>query len=447
MVVKPTFLHSLKKQIGGYEVALSDLTGPQAATFLADNLWLIVSSCFTFLITIGLSMVQSGFTKKTTLVTTMFSTLLTTALSYTIYWVIGYSLMYGGSVLDGWLYFQGLFVDPDPSDAWGCVGNGETGCLVPAVDFFFQASFATVAASIVYGLVAERIKLWAHLFFITIFSGFIYPISGSWQWNGDGGWLSELGFIDFAGSSIVNLVGAWAGLTSALLLGPRTGKYIDGEVTTNVNHNKKMAGTGSLLILLGWMFFNGGSELAMDQYVAYVLCTTILSAVGGIIGSTIMATLMNEKNIDLNYIINGLIGGCVSISAGCGNMTWAGAWLTGFVGGLIVPLSIAMVENSGIDDPVGAFTAHGVCGTWGTLAIGLWGVDGMDPGAAGIGLFNGGGISQLGIQALGAAGYTIWTILTTSLTVNVMKLIGDIRVSQEQEANLDQLLFDQKNFN
>jgi Amt family ammonium transporter len=216
--------------------------------------------------------------------------------------------MYGGSVIDGWVYFQGLFVDPDPSGALECAAAGDTGCLVPAVDFLFQSAFAGTAATIVSGLVAERVKFGEFVVFSIVLTAFIYPIAGSWQWNG--GWLSELGFIDFAGSSIVHSVGGWAGLVGAMLLGPRIGKFVDGKAQAMPGHNMAIATLGALILWIGWYGFNPGSELAMDQYVGYVIVNTMLSAIGGIIGVTLIYAVL-QKKISLSMIINGLIAGCV----------------------------------------------------------------------------------------------------------------------------------------
>jgi len=410
---------------------LSDLTGPQAATFLADNLWLFIATILVIFMNAGFAMVEAGMCRQKNAVNILAKNLFVFALAVTAYWVVGYSLMYGDSVADGWLYFQGLFVDPDPSAAFECAAAGETGCLVPSVDFLFQAAFAGTAATIVSGLVAERVKFGEFVVFSLVLTAFIYPIAGSWQWNG--GWLSELGFIDFAGSSIVHSVGGWAGLVGAMLLGPRIGKFVDGKAQAMPGHNMAIATLGALVLWIGWYGFNPGSELAMDEYVAFVAVTTTLAAAGGAIGATIISTVTSGKP-DLTMIINGILAGLVSITAGCGNMTFTGAWLAGFAGGVIVVFAVAALDAAGIDDPVGAFSVHGVCGVWGTVVIGLWGVDSMDPGAVGIGLFNGGGLGQFLIQSLGAAAYGIWTVVTCWIAWSIIGgLFGGIRVSEDEE--------------
>ena len=415
------------------EVGLSDLSGAQAASFLADNLWLFVATILVIFMNAGFAMVEAGMCRQKNAVNILAKNLFVFALAVTAYWVVGYSLMYGGSLVDGWLYFNGLFVDPDPSSALACAAGLAEDCsqLVPAVDFLFQAAFAGTAATIVSGLVAERVKFGEFVVFSLVLTAFIYPIAGSWQWNG--GWLSELGFIDFAGSSIVHSVGGWAGLVGAILLGPRIGKFVDGKAQAMPGHNMAIATLGALILWIGWYGFNPGSELAMDQYVAYVAVTTTLAAAGGAISATVFSTITSGKP-DLTMIINGILAGLVSITAGCGNMTFVGSWTAGAVGGIIVVLSVAALDAAGIDDPVGAFSVHGVCGVWGTVVIGLWGVDGMDPGAAGIGLLNGGGISQFFIQALGAAAYGLWTVFTCWIAWKLIgSFFGGIRVSEAEE--------------
>ena len=415
---------------------IEDLTGLQLTSFLADNLWLLIAAILVIFMNAGFAMVEAGMCRQKNAVNILAKNLFVFALAVTAYWFIGYSLMYGDSVAGGWLYFKGLGFDPAAADAIACAAADKADdCvqLVPAVDFLFQAAFAGTAATIVSGLVAERVKFGEFVLFALVLTAVIYPISGSWQWNG--GWLSELGFIDFAGSSIVHSVGAWAGLVGAMLLGPRIGKFIDGKPQAMPGHNMAIATLGALILWIGWYGFNPGSELAMDQYVAYVAVTTSLAAAGGAIGATVISTITSGKP-DLTMIINGILAGLVSVTAGCGNLTMIGAWIAGLVGGIIVVFAVSALDAAGIDDPVGAFSVHGVCGIWGTLVIGLWGVAGMAPDemSAGIGLFNSGSFSQLGIQAVGCAAYAIWTVVTCWIAWSVIgSLFGGIRVTEKEE--------------
>ena len=327
--------------------------------------------------------------------------------------------------------------------------------LVPTVDFLFQAAFAGTAATIVSGLVAERIKFGEFVIFALVLTAVIYPVAGSWEWNG--GWLNKVGelyteasaaaagdpelagtaihpFIDFAGSSIVHSVGAWAGLVGAMLLGPRIGKYVGGKAQAIPGHNMAIATLGALILWIGWYGFNPGSQLQMDHWVPYVAVTTTLGAAGGAIGATVISTITSKKP-DLTMIINGILAGLVSVTAGCGNLTMVGAWVAGLVGGIFVVFSVAALDAAGIDDPVGAFSVHGVCGVWGTIVIGLWGFDIQGDGS-GLGLLVGGGINQLGIQALGAAAYAIWTLVTCFIAWQVIgALFGGIRVTEQEESD------------
>jgi len=395
------------------------------AAFLANNFWLLIDTILVIFMNAGFAMVEAGMCRSKNAVNILAKNLFVFALAVTSYWVIGYSLMYGGSGADGWLYFGGLFFDPTvTADMVTDAG------LVPTVDFLFQSAFAGTAATIVSGLVAERVKFGEFVVFAIVLTAFIYPIAGSWKWNG--GWLDSLGFVDFAGSSIVHSVGAWAGLVGAMLLGPRIGKYSDGKPQAMPGHNMAIATLGALVLWIGWYGFNPGSQLAMDQWVPYVAVTTTLAAAAGAIGATIVSTLTSGKP-DLTMIINGILAGLVSITAGCGDMTLAGAWFAGLVGGIIVVFSVAALDAAEIDDPVGAFSVHGVCGVWGTVVIGLWGTAVQGDGA-GMGLFNGGGISLLLIRALGAAAYAIWTLVTCWIALSVIGgLFGGIRVSEEEE--------------
>ena len=401
-----------------------------SAQFLANNLWLLVATILVIFMNAGFAMVEAGMCRQKNAVNILAKNLFVFALAVTAYWFCGYSLMYGDPVAAGWLYFNSLFFDPTVTPEI-ISSDG----LVPTVDFLFQAAFAGTAATIVSGLVAERVKFGEFVIFALVLTAVIYPISGSWQWNG--GWLSEMGFIDFAGSSIVHSVGAWAGVVGAMLLGPRIGKYVNGKTQAMPGHNMAIATLGALILWIGWYGFNPGSELQMDQYVAYVAVTTTLAAAGGAIGATVISTLTSGKP-DLTMIINGILAGLVSITAGCGNMTMVGSWVAGLIGGIIVVFSVAALDAAGIDDPVGAFSVHGVCGVWGTVVVGLWGVKGMSPEdfSVGIGLFNGGGFSQLGIQALGAGAYAIWALVTCWIAWSVIgALFGGIRVTEEEEIN------------
>ena len=418
--------------------------------FLANNLWLLVATILVIFMNAGFAMVEAGMCRQKNAVNILAKNLFVFALAVTAYWFVGFSLMYGNSVVDGWLYFKGFFFDPTVTAE---IISGDK--LVPTVDFLFQAAFAGTAATIVSGLVAERIKFGEFVIFALVLTAVIYPVAGSWEWNG--GWLNKVGelyteasaaaagdpelagtainpFIDFAGSSIVHSVGAWAGLVGAMLLGPRIGKYVGGKAQAIPGHNMAIATLGALILWIGWYGFNPGSQLQMDHWVPYVAVTTTLGAAGGAIGATVISTITSKKP-DLTMIINGILAGLVSVTAGCGNLTMVGAWVAGLVGGIIVVFSVAALDAAGIDDPVGAFSVHGVCGVWGTIVIGLWGFDIQGDGS-GLGLLVGGGINQLGIQALGAGAYAIWTVVTCFSAWQVIGAVfGGIRVTEQEESD------------
>ncbi|GCE64608.1 ammonium transporter [cyanobiont of Ornithocercus magnificus] len=399
---------------------------PELSTaFLANNLWLLIATILVIFMNAGFAMVEAGMCRQKNAVNILAKNLFVFSLAVTAYWFIGYSLMYGDVVVPGWLHFRGLFFDPNVTPEMVAEGK-----LAPTVDFLFQAAFAGTAATIVSGLVAERIKFGEFVIFSLVLTAVIYPISGSWQWNE--GWLAKLGFIDFAGSSVVHSVGAWAGLVGAFLLGPRIGKFIDGKTQAIPGHNMAIATLGALVLWIGWYGFNPGSELAMDQWVPYVAVTTTLGAAGGAIGATATSTLTSGKP-DLTMIINGVLAGLVSITAGCANVTMVGAWFAGLVGGVIVVFAVAVLDFAKIDDPVGAFSVHGFCGIWGTLVIGLWGFNIQGDGAP-LGLFVGGGISTLGIQAIGCAAYAAWTLTSCWVAWSIIgALFNGIRVSEDEE--------------
>ena len=403
---------------------LPELTG----AFLANNMWLLVATILVIFMNAGFAMVEAGMCRQKNAVNILAKNLFVFALAVTSYWFIGFGIMYyGKEIIPGVLYFNGFFFDPAVtaemiSDA----------ALVPSVDFLFQAAFAGTAATIVSGLVAERIKFGEFVIFALVLTAFIYPVAGSWKWNG--GWLDQMGFIDFAGSSIVHSVGAWAGLVGAMLLGPRIGKHVGGKAQAIPGHNMSIATLGALILWIGWYGFNPGSQLAMDQWVPYVAVTTTMGAAGGAIGATVISTITSKKP-DLTMIINGILAGLVSVTAGCGELTFVGAWVAGLVGGILVVFSVAALDAAGIDDPVGAFSVHGVCGVWGTIVIGLWGFDIQGDGS-GLGLFVGGGINQLGVQALGAGAYAIWTVVTCFIAWQVIGAVfGGIRVTEQEESD------------
>ena len=375
-------------------------------------LWMLLSGILVFFMQAGFTLVESGMTRSKNAVNIAMKNLLDICVGSISFWLIGYSLMYGDTS-NGWFFWSGLF-------------QGE------GADLFFQTMFAATAATIVSGAIAGRTKYTTYIIFSVVITAFIYPISGGWQWQGEG-WLTKLGFIDFAGSSIVHSVGGWAALVGAIMVGPRIGKFVNGKVLPIPGHNQILATLGVFILWLGWFGFNGGSQLAWGGADAVgasnvVLITNLAAAAGGL-GALITTWIWYGKP-NLSQTLNGALAGLVSITAGCGNMSDIGAVMAGLIGGILVVFSIEIIEKKlKIDDAIGAASVHGVVGVWGTVVIGLWGINGD----TGIGLFNGGGASQLGVQALGALAYAVWAVVLSFIVFGILKATMGLRVSKEVE--------------
>ncbi|MDG1653177.1 MAG: ammonium transporter [Flavobacteriaceae bacterium] len=375
-------------------------------------LWMLLSGILVFFMQAGFTLVESGMTSSKNAVNIAMKNLLDICVGSLTYWLVGYSLMYGDTT-NGWFFWGGLF-------------QGE------GADLFFQTMFAATAATIVSGAIAGRTKFETYAIFTLVMTAVIYPIAGGWQWQGSG-WLTNLGFIDFAGSSIVHGVGGFAALVAAYMVGPRIGKYVNGETIPMPGHNQIIATLGVFILWLGWFGFNGGSQLAWggDDAVgaSTVVLVTNLAAAAGALGALITSWLYLKKS-NLSMSLNGALAGLVSITAGCGNMTAGGAVMAGLIGGIIVVFSIEFIEKKlKIDDAIGAVSVHGIAGFWGTIVIGLWGVDGD----TGIGLFNGGGASQFIAQLTGAVAYMVWAIVLSFIVFSVLKYTIGLRVTEEEE--------------
>jgi Amt family ammonium transporter len=402
--------------------------------FLANNFFLFICAVLVIFMNAGFAMVEAGLCRQKNAVNILFKNLLVFAVAVSAYWFIGYKLMYNADwVIPGWLKFGGIFFDPTVTPEMVTEG-----ALVPSVDFLFQAAFAGTAATIVSGLVAERIKFAEFVVFSLLLVGVVYPIMGSWQWNFaddagvGGGWLSNLGFIDFAGSTIVHSLGAWAGIVGTALLGPRIGKFVGGKPQAIPGHNLAIATLGCLILWIGWYGFNPGSWLSLAPEVPYIAVTTTLGAAGGAIAATLTSQLpgmgpdKRPGKPDLTMTINGILAGLVGVTAGCDGFSMPGAWVVGFIAGVIVVFSVAFIDSLKIDDPVGAFSVHGSCGVWGTLAVGLFNVD--------KGLLTGHGFSQLGIQIVGVVAYAVVAVIASWILWSIIgSIFGGLRVTEEEE--------------
>jgi len=382
-------------------------------------LWMLLSGILVFFMQAGFTLVESGMTRSKNAVNIAMKNLLDICVGSLTYWFVGYSLMYGDSS-NGWFFWSGILQ-----------GDG--------ADLFFQTMFAATAATIVSGAIAGRTKYSTYAIFTVVMTAFVYPIAGGWEWNG--GWLNttfDAEFIDFAGSSIVHGVGGFAALVAAFMVGPRIGKFVDGKVIPIPGHNQILSTLGVFILWLGWFGFNGGSQLAWgggDAVAASaVVVVTNLAAAAGALGALITTWIWYGKP-NLAQTLNGALAGLVSITAGCGNMTEGGAVLAGLIGGVIVVFSIEFIEKKlKIDDAIGAASVHGVAGFWGTVVIGLWGVNGDEA----IGLFNGGGSAQFVAQLVGALSYMVWAVVLSFIVFGILKATIGLRVTEEEEiAGLD----------
>ena len=381
-------------------------------------MWITIAGFLVFFMHAGFTLVEAGFTQSKNAVNIAMKNLMAISVGTIVYWLIGYSLMYGEST-NGFFRWSGFFTETAPHD------------------LFFQTMFAATCATIVSGAVAGRTKYSVFAIFAVIITGFIYPIAGGWEWNPDG-WLNSADFmptefIDLAGSSIVHAVGGWAALVGAYMVGPRLGKYVKGKVEAIPGHNKVLATLGVMALWFGWFGFNGGSQLAWggDNTVTAttIVLLTNLSAAAGAVGALFTTWVWYGKP-DIVQTLNGALAGLVSITAGAANMNPFGAFFAGLIGGIIVVFAIEFIEKKlKIDDAIGASSVHGVVGVWGTLVIGLWGIDSK----GGIGLFNGGGTDQLISQLIGALAYTLWAVLLAYISFYILKISIGLRVTKEED--------------
>lgn len=381
-----------------------------------DNIWVLVAAILVIFMNAGFGMLETGFCRQKNAVNILSKNLIVFGLATLAFWAIGFSFMFGGG--SPFIGGGGWFLTGSP-ETYGLDG----GTLTIDTFFLFQAAFAATAATIVSGAVAERVKFNDFLIFSLLLTGISYPITGHWVWSGDG-WLGAAGFSDFAGSTVVHSVGGWAALMGAAFLGPRIGKYQDGQVNALPGHNMSIAMLGCLILWIGWFGFNPGSELAADSAVPFIAVTTNLSAAAGGVAATLTAWALSGKP-DLSMIINGILAGLVGITAGCAGVNYLGAVIIGLIAGVLVVFSVGFFDSIKIDDPVGAVSVHLVCGIWGTLAVGLF--------DTASGLFFGGGFAQLGAQILGILSIGLFTVVASSIFWLILKSTMGIRVSPEEE--------------
>lgn len=400
-----------------------------ASQVVLDNIWVLIAGILVFFMQAGFGLLEAGLTRAKNVANIMMKNLMDCMVGVLAFLAVGFSIGFGGEQLGGWFGWGG-FGTPGLEDATAlAVGN-----LSPATFFFFQAAFAATAATIVSGAMAERTKFVSYFVYSIGITALIYPVVLSWTWGG--GWLAqrEHPFSDFAGSTIVHATGGWAALMGAIVLGPRLGKYgEDGKPRAIPGHNIAYVVLGALILFIGWFGFNPGSELAADEFVTQLAVKTLVAACAGAVAAMVVNWAVDKKP-DVSMAANGLLAGLVSITAPVGTVTTPVAVLIGAVGGVIVVGSVKFFDRVRVDDPVGAISVHGVCGTWGTLSIGLFArYDDAFLGREDAGLLYGGGVDQLVTQLLMVLAHGVFVCAAADLLFLAIKKTIGLRVSPEEE--------------
>ncbi|MEM1212356.1 MAG: ammonium transporter [Planctomycetota bacterium] len=381
-----------------------------------DTLWILMAAALVFMMQAGFLCLETGMTRSKNSINVALKNLADLGVSVIVFWLVGFGLMFGAS-WSGWLGSSQFLPEVGQGDPW----NGAF--------FVFQLMFCGTAVTIVSGAVAERVKFAGYLA-IAALVAVIYPVYGHWVWGGaltgQNGWLAEIGFVDFAGSTVVHSVGGWAALMACLIIGPRIDRFgPNGRPRYTPGSNMPIAILGGLLIWFGWIGFNGGSTLALDNSVPGIIADTMLAAVGGLIVTAMLGWVLHGY-LQPSYIINGALAGLVAITAGCHAVPGWAAIVIGMGGGLVCYLVYEWLLRLKIDDVISAVPVHLAAGIWGTLAVALFG----DPAALGTGL---GMWSQLGVQAIGIAAAGVWTVCTAGPLLYVMNRVFGLRVTEEAE--------------
>ncbi len=403
-------------------VASAQEAGGNAADhtqFILTSVLFLVGGFLVFWMAAGFAMLEAGLVRSKNVTMQLTKNIALFSIAAIMYWMTGYGIMYPGEwLIQDWLgpLFSLTSLDP--------VGVGadavDVGYASGASDFFFQLMFCATTASIVSGTLAERVKLWPFLAFVVVLTGFIYPIEASWQWGG--GWLSQMGFSDFAGSTLVHAAGGFAALAGALVLGPRLGKYKDGRTVPMPGSNLALATLGTFILWLGWFGFNGGSQLAMGTIsdvsdVARIFANTNMAAAAGAIVALVVTQLMYKK-VDLTMVLNGALAGLVSITAEPLAPSLFHSLLIGGVGGVIVVYAVPMLDKLRIDDVVGAIPVHLIAGFWGTFIVAWTNKD-----------------ASFVTQIIGFAAIGAFVFVVSFVFFYLIKAIMGLRVSEEEEVN------------
>ncbi|MFQ5471650.1 MAG: ammonium transporter [Dehalococcoidia bacterium] len=398
-----------------------------------DTAWLLIAAVLVFMMQAGFAMVEAGFVRSKNVTNILMKNVMDVAVGAIAFWAVGWAIAYGvsgessnGLIGDGQFFLSGF----DDYASW-----------------FFQFAFAATAATIVSGAMAERTRFRAYLFYTVFITAIIYPVVVHWAWDGNG-WLTAFredtfmaaGYIDFAGSGVVHVVGGFAGLMGAIIVGPRIGRFAKGTVNAIPGHNISIAVLGMFILWFGWYGFNPGSTLGLTgglyEIAARVAVTTTLSAAAGGATAALASKLMTGK-YDMGFVVNGALGGLVGITAATATVDPWAAVVIGAVSAFVVMGGVRMLDSLGIDDPVGAVSVHGFAGVWGVLAVGLFSSQDLMLNAYGTdayyGLFLGGGFEQLGAQFVGIAAIAVWTLAAAGVLFVAIKYTIGLRVSEEEE--------------
>ncbi|WP_109562796.1 ammonium transporter [Jannaschia seohaensis] len=389
--------------------------------YIMTTLLFLVGGFLVFWMAAGFAMLEAGLVRSKNVTTQLTKNMGLFSIAAIMYWLVGFNLMYPG---DGWIMagYVGPFFSITSLEPVGLAADAAAlDYASVASDFFFQLMFCATTASIVSGTLAERIKLWPFLIFVVVLTGFIYPIEASWQWGG--GWLSEAGFSDFAGSTLVHAAGGFAALAGAIVLGPRLGKYAkDGSVVAMPGSNLALATLGTFILWLGWFGFNGGSQLAAGTVgditdVGRIFANTNMAAAAGALAALILTQVVYGK-VDLTMVLNGALAGLVSITAGPLDPSLFGALWIGAVGGVIVVFTVPMLDKMKIDDVVGAIPVHLFAGFWGTLVVPVY-TEG----------------TSFVTQIIGFVSIGAFVFITSMIVWFILKATMGIRVDEESEIN------------
>jgi Amt family ammonium transporter len=408
----------------GEEAAVEEEVVPPSnmeLSYAIDNVTLLLAAVLVLFMQAGFAMLEVGLNAAKNTVNILFKNVMDLSVGVLLFFLIGFGLMYPGEyeepIISGSYFALGGFCisETPPSEL-------EPGTLNPQVNFLFQVAFAATAATIVSGAVAGRMKFGGYLIYSAILTGLIYPVSGMWKWGG--GWLDQMGFYDFAGSIVVHAVGGFAGLAGAIVLGPRIGRFVNGKSVPMPGHNLTFAALGVFVLWVGWYGFNPGSQLAFagqanTDATMLIAVNTTLAAGAGAVTAMIAAWILFKKP-DLTMALNGALAGLVGITANCDSVTNIESIIIGAVAGVLVVAGILLLDRLRIDDPVGAFPVHGLCGVWGGLATGIFGGHPM--------------VAQI----TGSVVIPLWAFVTMFILFSILKVLGVLRVNPEEEqAGLD----------